>query len=222
MIELVNIKKEYGKKSNIHQVLRNINLKIEKGELIGIMGRSGSGKTTLLNIIGCMDEITEGLYIYNGKKVNEFSKSKLEKFKKENISFVFQDFALMNDYTVYENVELPLIIKRLSKKKRKTIIMEQLKELEIEHLAYKYPNQISGGEKQRCAIARALVTNNELILADEPTGALDEKTGEKIMDILININKIGKTVVIVNHDKEIAKKCNRVIYLKDGVVNNEG
>ncbi len=222
MIELVNIKKEYGKKSNIHQVLRNINLKIEKGELIGIMGRSGSGKTTLLNIIGCMDEITEGLYIYNGKKVNEFSKSKLEKFKKENISFVFQDFALMNDYTVYENVELPLIIKRLPKKKRKTIIMEQLKELEIEHLAYKYPNQISGGEKQRCAIARALVTNNELILADEPTGALDEKTGEKIMDILININKIGKTVVIVTHDKEIAKKCNRVIYLKDGVVNNEG
>ena len=97
-----------------------------------------------------------------------------------------------------------------------------LKELEIEHLAYKYPNQISGGEKQRCAIARALVTNNELILADEPTGALDEKTGEKIMDILININKIGKTVVIVTHDKEIAKKCNRVIYLKDGVVNNEG
>lgn len=169
-----------------------------------------------------MDEITEGLYIYNGKKVNEFSKSKLEKFKKENISFVFQDFALMNDYTVYENVELPLIIKRLPKKKRKTIIMEQLKELEIEHLAYKYPNQISGGEKQRCAIARALVTNNELILADEPTGALDEKTGEKIMDILININKIGKTVVIVTHDKEIAKKCNRVIYLKDGVVNNEG
>lgn len=222
MIELVNIKKEYGKKSNIHQVLRNINLKIEKGELIGIMGRSGSGKTTLLNIIGCMDEITEGLYIYNGKKVNEFSKSKLEKFKKENISFVFQDFALMNDYTVYENVELPLIIKRLPKKKRKMIIMEQLKELEIEHLAYKYPNQISGGEKQRCAIARALVTNNELILADEPTGALDEKTGEKIMDILININKIGKTVVIVTHDKEIAKKCNRVIYLKDGVVNNEG
>ena len=222
MIEVVNIKKEYGKKSNIHQVLRNINLKIEKGELIGIMGRSGSGKTTLLNIIGCMDEITEGLYIYNGKKVNEFSKSKLEKFKKENISFVFQDFALMNDYTVYENVELPLIIKRLPKKKRKTIIMEQLKELEIEHLAYKYPNQISGGEKQRCAIARALVTNNELILADEPTGALDEKTGEKIMDILININKIGKTVVIVTHDKEIAKKCNRVIYLKDGVVNNEG
>lgn len=121
MIELVNIKKEYGKKSNIHQVLRNINLKIEKGELIGIMGRSGSGKTTLLNIIGCMDEITEGLYIYNGKKVNEFSKSKLEKFKKENISFVFQDFALMNDYTVYENVELPLIIKRLPKKREKRL-----------------------------------------------------------------------------------------------------
>lgn len=218
MIKLTDVTKIYGTEENGTKALDNVSLTINDGEMIAIMGTSGSGKSTLINLLGGMDTLTSGTYLYNGTDVGNMKLSELHKFRKNNISFVFQHFALMNHYTVFENVEVPLRAKRIKRARRKEIVMEKLKMLGIEELAKKLPVQISGGQQQRCAIARALAADNQLILADEPTGALDSKTGKEIMDIFTDIKHLGKTVIIVTHDNKIADRCERIVRIEDGKI----
>ena len=218
MIKLENVTKIYGKDGSKTVPLDGVDLEIKDGEMVAIMGPSGSGKSTMLNIIGAMDDLTEGKYFFGDEEVSSLRGNKLHEFRKNNISFVFQNFALMNNYTVFENVELPLLSKRLSSRKRKEIVNEKLKIMGIADLAKKYPTKISGGQQQRCAIARALASGNELILADEPTGALDRKTGEDIMEAFTKLNEMGKTVIIITHDEHVANKCQRIVHINDGKI----
>ncbi|MGL4850716.1 MAG: ABC transporter ATP-binding protein [Clostridium sp.] len=212
--------KEYGYKNNKESVLKEINLKIEEGEFISIVGTSGSGKTTLLNILGLMDKQTKGEYYLDDKNIEGNTIDELADIRNSEIGFVFQNFNLIDDYTLVENVEVPISYSK-NKKKMKKRAIEQLKKLGLEEHINKTPKEISGGQKQRVAIARALVNNPKIILADEPTGALDSKNSEKIMSILSDINKAGRTVIIVTHDMKIAKKCNRVIEICDGKILEE-
>lgn len=218
MIELKNIKKIYNKGENEVVALGGISLKIEEGELLSVMGASGSGKTTLLNVLGGMDRMDDGEYLFKGERIDQMNNKKLDVFRSKKIGFVFQQFMLLPDYTVFENVEIPLRAQNVKRSKRRHLIMDLLKELGMEGYEKKYPKQLSGGQQQRCAIARALVTKPDLILADEPTGALDRKTGQEIMNLLKKLNKQGKTVVIVTHDPTIAEQTNRVIMVEDGLV----
>lgn len=221
MIVLKNIKKIYNTGTCPTTALQGIDLTIKDGEYIAIVGTSGSGKSTLLNIIGGMDRSTEGEYYFNDVAVHSLKRHDLHLFRKNNISFIFQQFALMNHYSVFENVEIPLLAKGISKKERKKIIMEQLTALGIADIAKEMPIHISGGQQQRCAIARALASDNPIILADEPTGALDKKTGLDIMNIMKEINKQGKTVVIITHDLNIANMADRIVRIEDGKVTEE-
>ncbi len=216
MITLKKINKTYGHGENATHALKDISLEIQEGEMIAIMGTSGSGKSTLLNILGCMDQSDSGEYLYREIAVHKLNNQPLHRFRKEHIGFVFQNFALMNQYTVYENVELPLSIQNVPKKERKERVYAALTQMGIRDLAKKLPTKISGGQQQRCAIARALASGNELILADEPTGALDVNTGNEIMDILEELNRQGKTIVIVTHDPKIAARAGRILYMEDG------
>ncbi len=218
MIELKNIKKIYNKGENEVVALGGISLKIEEGEFLSVMGASGSGKTTLLNVLGGMDRMDDGEYLFKGERIDQMNNKKLDVFRSKKIGFVFQQFMLLPDYTVFENVEIPLRAQNVKRSKRRHLIMDLLKELGMEGYEKKYPKQLSGGQQQRCAIARALVTKPDLILADEPTGALDRKTGQEIMNLLKKLNKQGKTVVIVTHDPTIAEQTNRVIMVEDGLV----
>lgn len=219
MIELKSIVKTYNCNGVSTEALKGVDLTIEEGELLAVMGRSGSGKTTLLNIIGGMDDMTSGRYIFKDIDVGSLKGKKLHEFRRDHISFVFQSFELMDQYTVYENVEMPLIAKNIRKKERKTRVEEVLKDLDIYDISKKYPTQLSGGQKQRVAIARALITGSEVILADEPTGSLDMETGQNVMNILKRINDNGKTVVVITHDMQIASQCNRVVTLADGFLS---
>ncbi|MBD5554098.1 MAG: ABC transporter ATP-binding protein [Roseburia sp.] len=218
MISMNKITKIYNKDSNDIPALQDISLEINDGEMVAIMGASGSGKTTLLNIIGCMDGWDQGEYIFNGTNVGKLKNDRLDKFRRQNFGFIFQQFALLKDYTVRENVELPLRAVNMPRKKRNEIVMDMLEKVGMEQYVDKIPTKLSGGQQQRCAIARALVTEASVILADEPTGALDSKTGQEIIDLLIQLNRSGKTVIIVTHDEKIAKQASRIIYLKDGKI----
>jgi len=219
IIELKDITKTYGKDESKTEALKNVNLKIDEGDFISIMGPSGSGKSTLLNILGCMDVATSGEYTLDGKVIKGLKDGELSKIRNNTISFVFQHFALLKDYTVYDNIELSLNCRRMKKSSKKEIITEYMKKLGIEELAKKKVTQISGGQQQRVAIARALVTNSKVILADEPTGALDQKTGEELLEILKQINKDGKTVIIVTHDKKVADCTKRKLEIVDGILS---
>ena len=221
MIELKNVTKDYGKGQALNNALRGVNLQIRDSEFIAIMGASGSGKSTLLNILGCMDTLSGGEYYFGGKAVHEMSTGELDAFRANHISFVFQHFALMNQYTVYENAELPLLCRGVKSKQRKATTIEVLKQLKIDHLKDKQVNNISGGEAQRCAIARAMISGNEIILCDEPTGALDKKTGITIMECLKKLNKSGRTVVMVTHDESIAKWADRIFIMEDGILTEQ-
>lgn len=221
MITLRNVVKSYNIDNKNFNALDGIDLDIGETEMLAVMGPSGSGKSTLLNILGGMDSVTSGEYIFDGIEVNNLKASGLHKFRRDNVSFVFQQFALMDKYTIFENVELPLIPKHISKLKRKKIVMKQLERMGIADQANKYPTQLSGGQQQRCAIARALASDNRLILADEPTGALDSHNGQEMMNILKEINKEGKTVVVITHDERIASQCNRIVYIQDGKITSE-
>ena len=214
--ELKNIGKIYGKGEASTEALRGIELKIEKGDFWAIIGPSGSGKSTLLNILGCIDIPTSGEYFLNGQLVNKFTNSQLSAARNETISFIFQYFALLNEYTVYKNIMLPLNCRKISVREKKQLVNYYMKRLGIEGLSKKKPTQISGGQQQRVAIARALVTKPDIILADEPTGALDRKTGEEVMKILHEINAEGKTIVVVTHDMEVAKAAKKQFYIEDG------
>ncbi|HBR04748.1 MAG TPA: peptide ABC transporter ATP-binding protein [Lachnospiraceae bacterium] len=218
MLELENISKSYKNGKISAGVLKGITFSVNNGEMVSIMGSSGAGKTTLLNIIGCMDRADGGSYKFDGTDVNTLKNFQFELFRKKHIGFIFQQFALLNDYTVFENVELPLRSRRIKKKDRKEKVNEYLKRMGIADLSKKFPTQISGGQQQRCAIARALVSCPDIILADEPTGALDSKTGEEIMNEIVALKALGKIIIVVTHDLNVAKKADRIVYLKDGVI----
>ena len=218
MIKLEGIHKYYGVGEGRVKALENVSLEIERGELVAVIGMSGSGKTTLLNILGCMDEPTEGKYYYDDVDVTELTPHQKDMFRKKHIGFVFQDFALLPQYTVYENIELPLIASNVKRTERKKLITDILRQLGIEDQRDKLITKLSGGQKQRCAIARAIVNGSELLLADEPTGALDTKNGEKIMEIFKELNRAGKTVIIITHDMKVAGAFKRVIEIQDGSI----
>ncbi|MEG1132541.1 MAG: ABC transporter ATP-binding protein [Romboutsia sp.] len=217
-IELKDIIKIYGKNESTVRALNGLSLSIESGEMLAIIGKSGSGKSTLLNILGGLISFDEGGYIFNNKKINGSKEKDLVKFRRENISFIVQDFALINNMTVFDNIALPLEYQKISKKETKRRVFEVLDQLDIKEKAYNYPNEISGGQAQRVAIARAIVKNPELILADEPTGSLDQKTGNNVIEILKNLNMGGKTIIIVTHDLKIAENCKRIVYVQDGKI----
>lgn len=209
MIKLENVSKVYKTGDLEVMALSDVNLTIEDGQMLAIMGPSGSGKSTMLNILGLMDNVTSGDYYIDDVKINELKGNKKHDFRKNHISFVFQNFALMNRYNVFENIELPLLAGKVKKSERKKIVEHNMELVGIKELAKKYPHQLSGGQQQRCAIARALASGNDIILADEPTGALDQKTGQDIIDIFKKVNELGKTVIIVTHDSNVANQLKR-------------
>ncbi|MDE5777984.1 MAG: ABC transporter ATP-binding protein [Lachnospiraceae bacterium] len=215
MIKLTNVNKLYKGETYSIKALDDISLSVSEGEFLSVMRRSGSGKTTLLNLLGFLDVLTEGEFMFMGEDVSRLSPRQLWKYRKNHIGFIFQHFALIDHCTVYENVALPLNAGGISKKECKKRACESLEQLGISDLKDKYPGQISGGQKQRVAIARALVGRPKLILADEPTGALDYNTGLELMDIFEQIHKTGKTIIMVTHDKNIAQCTERIITIED-------
>ena len=223
LIELKNINKYYNVGEEKFHVLDDLNLTVNQGEFIMIMGKSGSGKTTLLNILGFLDRFNEGSYLFKEEDVSNLNESNRSKFRNENIGFVFQQFNLINTLTVYQNMELPLLYKGgLSKSERKEIIEEKLKIVGLSSKIHQKPSQLSGGQQQRVAIARALVNDADIIFADEPTGALDSDTCIEIMKLLKSLNQRGKTILMVTHDSDLTSYATRVINLKNGAfVNNE-
>jgi len=204
--------------SNSLHVLKGIDLEIEKGELVSIMGSSGSGKSTLLNILGILDNYDEGEYRLDGRLIAGLTETKAALMRNEYIGFVFQSFNLISFKNALENVALPLYYKNISRKKRNKIAMEYLDKVGLLDWAEHMPNELSGGQKQRVAIARSLIANPKVILADEPTGALDSATSFEVMEILRDINKEGITVIIVTHEDDISRMTKRVIKLKDGII----
>lgn len=216
-IELKNISKTYSKNGIKVNALKDINICIDKGELVAIVGTSGSGKSSLLNIIGCIDKGYEGEYILNGKRIDLYKDEELALCRSKIFGFVLQYYGLLNNETVFDNIKLPLIYAK--KKEKANKVNDMLKKFNIEDKAQCKPTELSGGQCQRVAIARALINEPEIILADEPTGALDKRTSKEVMDILIELNGEGKTIIIVTHDEKIANQCNRIIRIEDGIID---
>lgn len=219
IIKLENISKDYKEEDHFVRVLKSINIEIFPGELVAIMGSSGSGKSTTMNIVGLLDVPTEGKYFLRDQEVSNLNDDELARMRNLAIGFVFQSFYLLSALTALSNVEMPLTYAGYKSHDRKKMAMIALEKIGITQLANRRPSQMSGGQQQRVAIARALVCNPDIILADEPTGALDSKTGNEIMELLINLNrKEKKTIIIVTHDPVIGKRCDRIIHIKDGMV----
>lgn len=216
------VRKTYGKRSLAQEVLKGIDLEVEKGEFVGIMGASGSGKTTLLNVLCSIDQVTDGFVEINGQKLQGMKERTLAKFRRDELGFIFQDYNLLDTLTVKENILLPLSLSSIPKAAAEKRLQELVSILGITDILAKYPNEISGGQKQRTSAARALISNPSLVFADEPTGALDSKAATALLDNLAKINKAkNATIMMVTHDAIAASFCSRVLFLKDGQIYTE-
>lgn len=219
LIKLENVTKCYQLGGNAFYALKGIFFQLEHGEMVAVMGVSGSGKSTFMNIVGFLDRCTSGHYFFNQGDVSHLSESELAHIRNTKIGFVFQSFFLLARSNALQNVMLPLFYRGISRLQAKEKAMYMLEKVGVAHLAYHRPNQLSGGQQQRVAIARALVCDPEVILADEPTGALDTQTGNEVMELFANLNrKEGRTIVIITHDKEISSRCKRIVTIKDGIM----
>ncbi len=221
MIKTNNLMKKFRTDEVETTALNNVNLEINEGEFVAIMGPSGCGKSTLLNILGLLDNPTSGELFFNDAQVDGYNERQRTNLRKENIGFVFQSFNLIEELTVYENVELPLLYMKVSSSERKKRVNEVLDRMKITHRAKHFPQQLSGGQQQRAAIARAVITNPKLILADEPTGNLDSANGEEVMNLLTQLNETGTTIVMVTHSPSDADRSHRIIQLFDGHIVTE-
>ena len=221
MLEIKKIKKIYQMGKVKVEALRGVSFYIDKGEFVAIMGPSGSGKSTLMHIVGCLDQPTEGNFVIGGKDVSKLNDDRLAEIRNKRIGFVFQQFNLLSRTSILHNVEIPLIYAGLKAKQRRELAKQALESVGLGDRLKHKPNEISGGEKQRAAIARALVNNPLIILADEPTGNLDTKTGEEIMKIFYKLHQQGNTLIMVTHEAEVARHARRIIHLRDGLIEKD-
>lgn len=219
ILSMTGIVKEYNMGGEISRVLKGIDLSVREGEFLAVLGPSGSGKSTLMNIIGCLDVPTEGEYILSGRKIGEQDEKTLAHIRSKEIGFIFQSFHLLQKQTALENVELPLIYAGMSKRDRVERAREMLEKVGLEDKMSHLPNQMSGGQQQRVAIARAISTNPTILLADEPTGALDQKTGKQVMELFHKLNDEGRTIIMITHDVNIAKHAKRIVRILDGNIS---
>lgn len=222
ILEVKNIEKYYGNKDNVTKAIDGISFDVEKGEFVGIMGASGSGKSTLLNCISTIDNVTTGKILLKGKDITRLKGKSLEKFRRDELGFIFQDYNLLDTLTIYENIALALTIQNRKPKEIDTLVKDISKRLGIDELLNKYPYQVSGGQKQRVASARAIVTDPSIILADEPTGALDSKSARQLLESFESMNKdLQATILMVTHDPFTASYAERILFIKDGKIFNE-
>lgn len=222
VLRVENIEKYYGKRGNITKAIDNISFTVESGEFIGVMGPSGSGKTTLLNCISTIDKVTSGYIKISDKEITKLNSKNIAKFRREKLGFIFQDFNLLDTLTTYENIALSLTIQRLNHKEIEKRVKEVADKLNISDILNKYPYEISGGQKQRVASARAIITKPEIVLADEPTGALDSKSAKMLLESLEHLNKeLDATIMMVTHDAFTASYASRILFIKDGKIFNE-
>lgn len=216
MIQLSDIRITFGKENNRIDALKNVSLEVRQGEFLAVMGKSGCGKSTLLNVIGGVLKPTKGSYLFEGNDVSAFSGKQMAEFRNRNIGFIVQNFALVNEMTVRENVMLPLAYAKIKRSEAMKRAEEAMEKLGIIQYEYKFPSKLSGGERQRVAIARSIAADTSVILADEPTGSLDEATGRSVIDIFKELNGSGKTIIMVTHDRELAEQGTRMLTMKDG------
>ena len=218
ILKLDHIQKYYGNGGNVTKAIQDISFSVQEGEFVGIMGASGSGKTTLLNCISTIDTVSAGHIYLDGTDVTEINEKQIARFRRENLGFVFQDFNLLDNFSLKDNIFLPLVLSGVDYKEMEKRIRPIAQKLEITELLEKYPYEVSGGQKQRAAVARALITNPELVLADEPTGALDSRATDGLLKLFSQINAEGQTVVMVTHSTKAASHANRILFIKDGEV----
>ena len=222
ILKIDSIEKYYGNKGNILKAIDDVSFEVQKGEFVGVMGPSGSGKTTLLNVIATIDEVSSGHIYLNGKDLTEINKKEIGRFRRENLGFIFQYFNFIDTLTIHENIALALTINKTNKNEIDGKVNSVAKELGIEEILTKYPYEVSGGQKQRTACARALITNPKLILADEPTGALDSRSAQMLIEMISSLNKDFKaTILMVTHDSFTASYCDRILFIKDGKIFTE-